>query len=423
MRIIFTMLVLCMGLISGRVYTQVGIGTVSPDPSAVLELYATDKGILIPRLTTSQRDLVNEPAQGLMIYNLTTGEIQVNNGTPLLPVWAGIKGSVDPAILSITATGDLTTTSITFEPITGMLLTPPTGTYMVLFNAQFGLIASLPINTTAVAADLQSLYNQIIAIPTTDASHGAIFGNDETLGPGVYAIPAAGSLADTLTLDGGNDTTSVFIFKVVGALSGGAETTVVLTNGARARNIFWVSEGAVSLAANTTMKGTLIANNGAVSAAAGANLEGRMFSTTGAIAFGSGTAFIPAGESFVDFGLLSTFVMFSSAGAVSNTGPSNITGDVGTNAGAIAGFNMINGNVYGPGAAPNPDNNTLVTFSVYQNGVLVANSNRTTDINTSVIALQALATVISGEPIDIRWHVDAGGVVLGDRILSLINAN
>jgi hypothetical protein len=60
---------------------------------------------------------------------------------------------------------------------------------------------------------------------------------------------------------------------------------------------------------------------------------------------------------------------------------------------------------------------------VYQNGVLVANSSRTTDINTSVIALQALATVISGEPIDIRWHVDAGGVVLGDRILSLINAN
>lgn len=171
------------------------------------------------------------------------------------------------------------------------------------------------------------------------------------------------------------------------------------------------------------MKGTLIAHNAAISAAAGSNLEGRMFSTTGAVSFGPGTAYIPSGSSYINLGVLSTFVMFTSSGAVGNTEPSYITGDVGTNLGAITGFDQLNGNVYGPGANPSPVNNTLVTFSVYANDVLIANSSRTTDINTSIISLQAMATIANGQSIDIRWNVDTGGVVIGNRILSLIKAN
>jgi hypothetical protein len=93
---------------------------------------------------------------------------------------------------------------------------------------------------------------------------------------------------------------------------------------------------------------------------------------------------------------------------------------VGTNLGAIAGFEGINGNVYGPGAAPNPVNNTLVTFTFYQNGIPLENSSRTVDVNTSVIALQAMGTVTEGQEFDVRWKVDTGGVFIGNRILSLI---
>jgi hypothetical protein len=48
--------------------TQVGIGG-PVQPSAVLSLSATDKGFLIPRLTTAQKNAIASPAEGLMVYD------------------------------------------------------------------------------------------------------------------------------------------------------------------------------------------------------------------------------------------------------------------------------------------------------------------------------------------------------------------
>lgn len=45
----------------------------SPDPSAMLDVLSTDKGFLMPRMTESQRDSIQSPAEGLQIYNSTTG--------------------------------------------------------------------------------------------------------------------------------------------------------------------------------------------------------------------------------------------------------------------------------------------------------------------------------------------------------------
>jgi hypothetical protein len=172
------------------------------------------------------------------------------------------------------------------------------------------------------------------------------------------------------------------------------------------------------------MKGTLIAHAGAVAGAAGTNLVGRMFSLTGAISFGPGTAAIPTDSSYIDLGVLESFVMFTSVGAVGNTGTSMITGDIGTNAGAITGFGDFNGNVYVPGGeAPEPTNNTLATFCIYQNGELIPTSARTSDINTGVISLQSMATVAAGQTIEVWWNVDAGPVILGNRILSLVSVD
>ncbi len=52
-----------------------GIGTITPSTSALLEVKSTTKGILIPRMTIAQRDLIATPATGLMIYqtNSTPG--------------------------------------------------------------------------------------------------------------------------------------------------------------------------------------------------------------------------------------------------------------------------------------------------------------------------------------------------------------
>ena len=59
---------------------QVGIGTTTPDASSVLELESTDKGFLLPRLTTAQRDAISSPAEGLTIYNTDEKCLDTYNG-------------------------------------------------------------------------------------------------------------------------------------------------------------------------------------------------------------------------------------------------------------------------------------------------------------------------------------------------------
>ncbi len=50
---------------------NVGIGTTSPDASAILDLVSTQKGLLLPRLTMAERLAINSPANGLMVYDVT----------------------------------------------------------------------------------------------------------------------------------------------------------------------------------------------------------------------------------------------------------------------------------------------------------------------------------------------------------------
>lgn len=51
---------------------NVGIGTKSPDQSAILDLSSNNQGLLIPRLNEVQRNSITNPAKGLLIYQ--TGE-------------------------------------------------------------------------------------------------------------------------------------------------------------------------------------------------------------------------------------------------------------------------------------------------------------------------------------------------------------
>ena len=66
---------LCLFVFLGSIpaFAQIGIGTTTPAPSAALEISssANNKGILIPRITASQKDAIASPAQGLLIYQTT----------------------------------------------------------------------------------------------------------------------------------------------------------------------------------------------------------------------------------------------------------------------------------------------------------------------------------------------------------------
>ncbi|GAB2626363.1 hypothetical protein [Belliella aquatica] len=68
-------------LISVVSYAQVGIGTDNPDNSAMLQVASSEKGFLLPQMTSTQRNAVSSPANGLQVYDTTTNSIWFFNGS------------------------------------------------------------------------------------------------------------------------------------------------------------------------------------------------------------------------------------------------------------------------------------------------------------------------------------------------------
>ena len=47
---------------------QLGIGTTTPQPSSILDVSSTTKGLLVPRMTEIQKNAISTPAEGLLLY-------------------------------------------------------------------------------------------------------------------------------------------------------------------------------------------------------------------------------------------------------------------------------------------------------------------------------------------------------------------
>jgi hypothetical protein len=163
----------------------------------------------------------------------------------------------------------------------------PSAIYAVGYN-------NTPAVTVAAEAALTTAYNVAAGTPSTTTFPG---GQDlalahvgvypvGTLPAGVYNSPSTmGIMAGNLTLDGGGNPQSVFIFQVGTALTttlnGGATGNVTLTNGASACNIYWqigtsatlggasffgnvLAAASVTLTSSTQFIGRALARSGAV---------------------------------------------------------------------------------------------------------------------------------------------------------------
>jgi hypothetical protein len=74
-RVLVLLLIVHCSLIIAHCYSQgISINTIgnSADVSAILDVKSTSQGLLIPRMTTVQRDAINSPALSLLIFNTTT---------------------------------------------------------------------------------------------------------------------------------------------------------------------------------------------------------------------------------------------------------------------------------------------------------------------------------------------------------------
>ncbi|MNJ82891.1 Collagen triple helix repeat protein [compost metagenome] len=55
--------------LNGNAQNNVGIGTNTPNPNAILDMQSTTQGVLVPRLTTAQRNAITTPTEGLLVYD------------------------------------------------------------------------------------------------------------------------------------------------------------------------------------------------------------------------------------------------------------------------------------------------------------------------------------------------------------------
>lgn len=92
--IVSTLLLIFVGV---ALYAQqnMGVGTANPDPSSILDLQANDKGILVPRMTTADRNNISAPASGLLVYDTDVKTFFYFDGT----VWTTFSGTPPGGII------------------------------------------------------------------------------------------------------------------------------------------------------------------------------------------------------------------------------------------------------------------------------------------------------------------------------------
>ncbi len=146
------------------------------DTSAMLDVSSSSKGLLMPRMTSAQRDAIHLPASGLMVY-VTDGTpgLYLNNGTPAAPAWTPIAtdnpGSIVPfsATLNSVPTGTdyyielfgLSGPAFTQGPIPGGVINP------LLSAGDIPGIFTVPKNGTITSVSASFVNGPGLSIPTT----------------------------------------------------------------------------------------------------------------------------------------------------------------------------------------------------------------------------------------------------------------
>lgn len=63
-----------------------GVGTMSPNSSAILDITSRSKGFLPPRMTNTEMNAISSPAAGLVVYDTSNNKLTVYNGSTWVPL-------------------------------------------------------------------------------------------------------------------------------------------------------------------------------------------------------------------------------------------------------------------------------------------------------------------------------------------------
>jgi hypothetical protein len=191
-------------------------------------------------------------------FTVLAGATVTNTGSTVVSADAGLGGNLGVSPGSA-VTG--------FPPGS---VTPPGSIHAADSTAQTAVTDS-----TAALSDIQGRAPNTTFPPVHDLG-------GQTFTAGVYNDPSSLAVTGTVTLDGSGDPNSVFIFQAGSTLGTAAASTVLLTNGAQACNVFWGVGSSATLGANSAFNGTIVALT-STSVGAGADVQGRVLAGSGDI--------------------------------------------------------------------------------------------------------------------------------------------
>lgn len=222
----------------------------------------------------------------------TTGAITVDGITAKLPLGCGsviLTGPLAPNLGSTVCYALFSgANNVTNFGVTHLKGDVGTNTGLTTgYNAAnvIGTIHPIPdASTNQCAIDLLNVRTYLNALPQDiQLLYPAQFGNDLLLTPHTYLLSGATVFTNSLYLDAQNNANAVFIIKIYGALSTSTYAKVILLNGAQAKNVYWIVNGAVDINDYSEFSGTIVCNNGAANVSTGAIIEGRLLTTSGAL--------------------------------------------------------------------------------------------------------------------------------------------
>jgi hypothetical protein len=129
-------------------------------------------------------------------------------------------------------------------------------------------------------ADLAIGYNYTVALKNPTQIPADIGGT--TITPGLYNALTTLGISGTVTLDGQNNSNSVFIFQIPSTLTTGVGSHVKLIHEANACNVFWQVGSSATLNTASEFRGTIMAF-ASISAGSRVVAKGRLLAESGAV--------------------------------------------------------------------------------------------------------------------------------------------
>ncbi len=135
-------------------------------------------------------------------------------------------------------------------------------------------------------SDAAGGYAALAALTPTQSLTGLDLGG-LTLTPGVYFFSSSAFLTGTLTLDAQGDPNAEFVFQIGSTLITSNLSSVVITNGADACNLYWQVGSSATLGGGSAFQGNIFAS-ASITLVTGATLvEGRALALNGAVTLDS----------------------------------------------------------------------------------------------------------------------------------------